>query len=51
MKEYAHVDNDDLRGKQINMPRQSIAGHAIGIMVLETWYPLLPGKCRQRQHL
>ena len=25
------------------MPRQSIAGHAIGIVVLETWYPLLPG--------
>jgi len=25
------------------MPRQSIAGHAIGIVTLETWYPLLPG--------
>lgn len=41
--EYASFDHDDVRGKQLSMPRQSIAGHAIGIVVLETWYPLLPG--------
>ncbi len=41
--EYASFDSDDIRGKQLSMPRQSIAGHAIGIVVLETWYPLLPG--------
>jgi hypothetical protein len=32
-----------MRGKRLTMRRQSIAGHAIGIVVLETWYPLLPG--------
>ena len=41
--EYSSFDNNDVRGKQLSMPRQSIAGHAIGIVVLETWYPLLPG--------
>lgn len=41
--EYASFDCDDVRGKRLRMPRQSIAGHAIGIVVLETWYPLLPG--------
>jgi hypothetical protein len=41
--EYASFDQDDVRGKRLSMPRQSIAGHAIGIVVLETWYPLLPG--------
>lgn len=43
MMEYASFDRNDLCGKQLSMPRQSIAGHAIGIVVLETWYPLLPG--------
>lgn len=41
--EYASFNRNDVRGKQLAMPRQSIAGHAIGIVVLETWYPLLPG--------
>ena len=41
--EYASFDRNDVRGKQLTMPRQSIAGHAIGIVALETWYPLLPG--------
>lgn len=41
--EYAPFNRNDVRGKQLTMPRQSIAGHAIGIVVLETWYPLLPG--------
>ena len=41
--EYASFDNRDVRGQTLSMPRQSIAGHAIGIVVLETWYPLLPG--------
>ncbi len=41
--EYASLSPDDLRGKDVRMNRQSIAGHAIGIVVLETWYPLLPG--------
>jgi Asp/Glu/hydantoin racemase len=41
--EYASFDRNDVRGKRLTMPRQSIAGHAIGIVVLETWYPLLPG--------
>ncbi|HEY52434.1 MAG TPA: aspartate/glutamate racemase family protein, partial [Caldilineae bacterium] len=41
--EYAPFDRNDVRGKRLTMPRQSIAGHAIGIVVLETWYPLLPG--------
>ncbi|MBN2355935.1 aspartate/glutamate racemase family protein [candidate division KSB1 bacterium] len=41
--EYAYSDQTDLQGKRLSMPRQSIAGHAIGIVVLETWYPLLPG--------
>ena len=41
--EYASFEQGDVRGKRLSMPRQSIAGHAIGIVVLETWYPLLPG--------
>lgn len=41
--EYASFDNRTVRGKTLSIPRQSIAGHAIGIVVLETWYPLLPG--------
>ncbi len=41
--EYASFNKNDVQGKQLSMPRQSIAGHAIGIVVLETWYPLLPG--------
>ncbi len=41
--EYAPFNRNDVRGKQLTMHRQSIAGHAIGIVVLETWYPLLPG--------
>ena len=41
--EYAAFNKNDVQGKQLSMPRQSIAGHAIGIVVLETWYPLLPG--------
>ena len=43
MMEYASFDGNDVRGKRLHMNRQSIAGHAIGIVVLETWYPLLPG--------
>jgi len=41
--EYTSFNRNDVRGKRLTMPRQSIAGHAIGIVVLETWYPLLPG--------
>lgn len=41
--EYAYFGTNEMRGKQVAMPQQSIAGHAIGIVVLETWYPLLPG--------
>lgn len=40
---YTSFSNDNLKGNKLTMPRQSIAGHAIGIVVLETWYPLLPG--------
>jgi hypothetical protein len=31
--EYAPFNRNDVRGKQLTMPRQSIAGHAIGIPV------------------
>jgi len=41
--EYGILGSEDMRGKRVSMPRTSIAGHAIGIVVLETWYPLLPG--------
>ena len=41
--EYASLTPKDFHGKDVRMNRQSIAGHAIGIVVLETWYPLLPG--------
>ena len=34
----------DARGKHFTIPKgQHIAGHAIGIVHLEVWYPLLPG--------
>lgn len=35
---------NDYRGKAFRIPKgQYIAGHAIGIIHLEVWYPLLPG--------
>jgi len=41
---YGYLDRENTRGKQFVMPKgQNIAGHAIGIVHLEVWYPLLPG--------
>ncbi len=41
---YGYIDRDALRGKTLRIPQgQYIAGHAIGIVHLEVWYPLLPG--------
>ena len=41
---WGYLDDGDLRGQRFTTPKgQSIAGHAIGIVHLEVWYPLLPG--------
>lgn len=41
---YGYWGRGDARGQRFRMPKgQSIAGHAIGIVHLEVWYPLLPG--------
>jgi len=38
------TQKDDLQGRRLSIPKgQHIAGHAIGIVLLEVWYPLLPG--------
>lgn len=42
--EYGYLNKGDVRGRQFTMPHgQSLGGHGIGIVVLEVWYPLLPG--------
>ena len=42
--EYGYLGKGDAREKQFVMRQgQSIAGHAIGIVHLEVWYPLVPG--------
>jgi len=42
--EYTHFDPRFPTGERLSMPKgQYIAGHAIGILHLEVWYPLLPG--------
>lgn len=42
--DYGYVSRQDMRGKRYSIPKgQYIAGHAIGIVHLEVWYPLLPG--------
>jgi Asp/Glu/hydantoin racemase len=42
--EYGYLGKGDAQGKQFVMRKgQSIAGHAIGIVHLEVWYPLIPG--------
>lgn len=41
---YGYLGKGDARGQRFLMPKlQSTAGHAIGIVHLEVWYPLLPG--------
>ena len=41
---YGYLGKGDARGQRFAMPKgQVIAGHAIGIVHLEVWYPLLPG--------
>jgi len=40
---YAYISESDQPG-QIFVPKgQALAGHSIGILVLDLWYPLLPG--------
>lgn len=42
--DYGYVSRDDMRGQHYSIRKgQYIAGHAIGIIHLEVWYPLLPG--------
>jgi hypothetical protein len=42
--EYGYMGPGDAHGKHFSIPKgQFIAGHAIGIVHLEVWYPLLPG--------
>jgi len=42
--EKARFRSADIYGQRIHMsPRQAIAGHAIGIVVLDLWYPYFPG--------
>ncbi len=41
--EYGYLQSGDTRGPLAVPKGQVIAGHAIGIVVLEVWYPLLPG--------
>lgn len=39
-----YLGRGDGHGQQLTIPRgQFVAGHAIGIVHLEVWYPLLPG--------
>ena len=41
---YANPGAGDWKGQHLRIPRgQYIAGHAVGIIHLEVWYPLLPG--------
>jgi len=41
---YSYLDRDGARGQHFSIPRgQFIAGYAVGIILLEVWYPLLPG--------
>ena len=41
---YAYMNDDTQPSGQLRMPEgQAIAGAAIGILVLDLWYPLLPG--------
>jgi Asp/Glu/hydantoin racemase len=41
---YGYLGQGDLQGQRFTIPKgQFIAGHAIGIVHLEVWYPLLPG--------
>lgn len=41
---YAYISRPDQVDAQILMPKgQAVAGIAIGIVTLDTWYPLLPG--------
>lgn len=42
--DYGFVTRDDMRGQRYTIRQgQYIAGHAIGIIHLEVWYPLIPG--------
>jgi len=42
--DYGYVSRDDMRGQRYSIRKgQYIAGHAIGIIHLEVWYPLIPG--------
>ena len=41
---YGYLGDQGARGRHFRIPKgQHIAGHAIGIVHLEVWYPLLPG--------
>ena len=41
---YGYLGKGDTQRQRFVMPKgQNIAGHAIGIVHLEVWYPLLPG--------
>jgi hypothetical protein len=42
--DYGYLGKGDMSGRHYTIPRgQYIAGHSIGIIHLEVWYPLLPG--------
>ncbi|MCC7163404.1 MAG: hypothetical protein IT331_12990 [Anaerolineae bacterium] len=42
--DYGFVSRDDMRGQRYSIRKgQYIAGHAIGIIHLQVWYPLIPG--------
>ena len=41
---YGYLSKNDAQGKHFSIPQgQVIAGYAIGIVLLDVWYPLLPG--------
>jgi hypothetical protein len=41
---HAHIPGWQQLNNQISLPRgQAIAGNSVGILVLDLWYPLLPG--------
>jgi hypothetical protein len=43
-RDYGYMRSDVHRAGQVHIRKgQTVAGHAIGILVLNVWYPLLPG--------
>src|SRR2546422_10359497 len=42
--DYAYLSKGDTKGQRYSIRKgQYIAGHAIGIIHLRVWYPLIPG--------